>query len=381
MKRIGRTLRGAVIAVSLGATIPGVVSMAPVARAQPSPPPADVQATRANAGTVAVVSGGVDGTYVRIAADLAAVLDDGDRLRVLPVLGKGSVQNIADIMFMRGIDLGIVQSDVLAYSRRERLFPGLDQAIQYVAKLYDEEVHILARKDIARVEDLAGQKVNVDGRGSGTAMTASLLFGALKIAVQPANDTQDTALEKLKRGEIAALVYVTGKPARLFAGVDAASGLHLLSVPESPALLETYLPAQIGHADYPALVPDDTPVDTIAVGAVMAVYNWQPGSERYRRVARFVDAFFSNFQKFLQPPRHPKWREVNLSAQLPGWTRFGPAQEWLARQQTGAPRAAAADRQDFEAFLASGSARRELNPADKDALFQQFLTWRNRQQR
>ncbi len=123
---------------------------------------------QANAGTVGVISGGVDGTYIRIANDLAAVLDDGDRLRVLPVVGKGSLQNITDILLLRGIDIGIVQSDVLAYARRKQLNPGIDKSIQYITKLYDEEVHILARPEIAKLEDLADKKVNVDVRGSGT---------------------------------------------------------------------------------------------------------------------------------------------------------------------------------------------------------------------
>jgi TRAP transporter TAXI family solute receptor len=282
-------------------------------------------AIRANAGTVGIISGGPDGTYVRIAADLAAVLDDGDALRVLPILGKGSLQNIADILVLRGVDVGIVQSDVLVYARRERLLPGVDSLIQYIAKLYDEEVHVLARADVARIEDLAGKPVNVDVRGSGTAMTASLLFGALGIPVDARHDPQDSALERLRRGEIAALVYVAGKPARLFGGIPADAGLKLLPVPASPALLETYLPAEFRPADYPRLVPEGGTVETIAVGAVMAVYAWPAATERHRKVARFVEAFTAKFPAFLQPPRHPKWREVDLAAQVPGWTRFTPA--------------------------------------------------------
>lgn len=303
-----------------------------LAAAQGGPPSLGSLVARTNAGTVGVISGGIDGTYVRIAADLAAVLDDGDTLRVLPILGKGSLQNIQDILALRGVDIGIVQSDVLAYARREHLMPGLDSLIQYIAKLYDEEVHILAHRDIERVEDLAGKPVNFDVRGSGTSMTASLIFDRLGVQVRPTHDTQDLALEKLKRGEIAALVYVAGKPARLFTGLQQGTGLHLLPLPVNDALLETYLPSRFSHADYPALVPEDAPVDTIAVGAVMAVYAWQPGTERYRKVARFVDAFFQKFPSFQQPPRHPKWREVNLAAQVPGWTRFAPA-EALQRAQ------------------------------------------------
>ncbi|MDJ0389477.1 TAXI family TRAP transporter solute-binding subunit [Roseomonas sp. E05] len=281
----------------------------------------------ANAGTVGVISGGVDGTYIRIAADLAAVLDEGDHLRVLPVVGKGSLQNISDLLYLRGIDLAIVQSDVLAAATRERLYPGVGQLVQYITKLYDEEVHILARRDIERVEDLAGQPVNVDLRGSGTAMTAALIFSALGVEIRPVYTPQDTALERLRRGDIAALVYVAGKPARLFSGVRAEEDLHLLSLPLVPALLETYLPASIRNADYPALVPEDGPVQTVAVGAVLAVYAWKPGTERYAKVVRFLERFRSKFPELLQPPRHPKWREVNLTAQVPGWTRFAPASE------------------------------------------------------
>ena len=289
---------------------------------------------QANAGTVGVISGGVDGTYIRIASDLASVLDDGDRLRVLPVVGKGSLQNVTDILFLRGIDIGIVQSDVLTYARRRQLHPEIDQSIQYIAKLYDEEVHVLAGRDIAKLDDLANRKVNVDVRGSGTSMTASVLFESIGIPVQTTNDDQNTALQKLRQGEIAALVYVSGKPARLFTGLAADSGFHLIAVPITKPLLETYLPAQFDHADYPLLVPEGASVDTIAVGSVMAVFAWPPGQERYRKVARFVDGFFSKFQLFMQPPRHPKWKDVNLAAQVPGWTRFAAAQEWLLRQSS-----------------------------------------------
>lgn len=279
---------------------------------------------QANQGTVGIMAGGVDGTYIRIAADLMNVLDEGDRMRVVAMLGRGSVQNLRDIVLLRGIDIGIVQSDVLAFAKREGLLPGIDRLVQYITKLYDEEIHLLARQDVASVQDLAGKTVNVDVRGSGTAMTASLVFEALGVPVQIANDPQDLALTKLRNGEIGAMVYVAGKPARLFSGVAPDSGLRFVPIPATPALLETYLPSSLSAADYPSLIPAGTEVETIAVGAVMAVYAWQPGAERYRKVSRFTHAFTRRFDEFLRPPRHPKWREVNLAAQVPGWTRFDP---------------------------------------------------------
>lgn len=312
----------------------GLVPIQPIGSAHAQA--TDTAVTRANAGTVSIISGGIDGTYVRIASDLSAVLDDEDKLRVIAVLGKGSVQNLADVLYLRGIDIGIVQSDVLAYVKRKQLYPGIEQSVQYITKLYDEEVHILARSDIASLQDLANKPVNVDGRNSGTAMTASVLFESLQIPVRFVNEDQATALEKLKRGEIAALVYVAGKPARLFSNFNADASLHFLSVPMTTPLMETYLPTQLTHTDYPQLVADGAPVDTIAVGSVMATFAFTPSNERYKKIARFVDAFFTKFQLFMEQPRHPKWRDVNLAAQVPGWTRFGPVQDWLKRQPVAA---------------------------------------------
>jgi TRAP transporter TAXI family solute receptor len=366
--------------VILSAIALGALLAAPFGAARAADPIDEMRA-KANAGTVGVVSGGVDGTYIRIAADLAAVLDNGDQLRVLALIGKGSVQNLHDIEFLRGIDIGIVQSDVLAYAKRERLIPGVDKSIQYIVKLYDEELHLLAGKDITKVEDLAGKKINVDLRGSGTAMTASLVLERLGVPFEATNFDQALALEKLKQGEIAALVYVAGRPARLFGAIKPEDGLHFVPVTMNEALLETYLPAQLTHADYPVVIADDQAVDTVAVGAVMAVYSWAPDTDRYRKVARFVDAFFDNFDAFLKAPRHPKWKEVNLAAQVPGWVRFPPADAWLRRAATvatGGPL-----RKDFETFLdaTAGTSRPPQSDVQKAALFEEFLRWQQSQRR
>lgn len=297
---------------------------------------------RVNQGTVGIIAGGVNGTYIRIASDLAAVLDEGDRLRVLAILGRGSVQNIIDILYLQGIDIGIVQSDVLRFMSAEGGFGNLEGYIHYITRLYNEEVHVLARADVVSLEDLAGQPVNFDNTGSGTHMTASLIFDTLGIAVEPTTHDQALALELLRDGEIAALVYVAGKPTQLFRELGDDDPVHFLDIPYTPELLETYVPSQLVHADYPAVIPEEEPVDTVAVGAVMAVYNWPPDSARYHKVARFVEAFFGSFDQFLEPPRHAKWQEVNLTAEVPGWTRFAPARQWLA-EHGGEPEAAAGE--------------------------------------
>ncbi len=275
---------------------------------------------KANAGVIGIISGGLDGTYTRFAADIAAVLDGVDDLRILPILGKGSLQNLSDLLYLRGVDIAIVQSDVLAAVAQQRTFPGVQQQIQYIAKLYDEEVHVFARADVRQLSDLAGKLVSMDNPGSGTAMTGSLLFSRLGIAVQPVFDATVNATERLRRGEIAAMVRVTGKPARFTTPLP--EGIHLLSIPLSETLLQTYLPSQFTAADYPALVPAGDTVETVAIGAVLAAYN-HTIPERRERLMRFSRALSLKFEAFLQPPRHPKWRDVNLAATLPGWTKFG----------------------------------------------------------
>lgn len=332
---------------------------------------------RANQGTVGVITGMEGGTYARTAADLT-ILDD-DNLRVLPVLGKGSLQNLSDILYLKGIDVGFVQADALTYAKQHNLFPNLTQGIRYIAKLYNEEVHVLARKDIAQLTDLNGQRVNVDVAGSGSAMTAEILLGELGINAKVEHQKQVTGVQELEHGDIAAIIHVGGAPIPLFTDVPADSGIHFLPVAIDQALLsQTYLPAEFTHQTYPQLVPTGTSVPTIAVGDVMAVYAWSPHTERYAKVARFVDAFFSRFNEFLQPPRHPKWREVNLAAQVPGWTRFSAAQDWLD-QHAAAAAASASLQGDFNKFVAVRLANGEISPEQRDALFKQFLQWRDQQ--
>ena len=285
---------------------------------------------RINRGTVGLISGGVNGTYIRISADLADVLDGPD-LRVLSIIGKGSVQNTADLLYLRGIDVAIVQSDVLEFLERQRKYTGIKSRIHYVTKLYNEEFHLLVRDEINSLSDLNGKKVNTDTTGSGTNMTATIVFDTLGIAVEKTHFDQSAAIEKLKSGEISGLAYVAGKPAQLFKNISAEDGVKFLPVNLTPDLLQTYLPAKLTPEAYPNLIAEGSAVSTLAVGAVMAAYAWTPGHPRHTKVERFVQRFFDRFDEFRQPARHPKWREVSLSATVPGWTQFDAASVWLAQ--------------------------------------------------
>jgi hypothetical protein len=128
----------------------------------------------------------------------------------------------------------------------------------------------------------------------------------------------------------------------------------------------------LNHASYPALVDDNAPVATIAVGSVMAVFAFPPSNERYGKLARFVDAFFTKFPELLKPPRHPKWKDVNLAARVPGWTQFAPAQDALGRQLT-TGQASGSLKAELAAFLARSGVGPHPTDQQLGALVRQFL--------
>jgi len=195
----------------------------------------------------------------------------------------------------------------------------------------------------------------------------------------------EALVEKLRKGEIAALAFVAGKPAPLFRSISGEDGLHFLAIPLRPEVTAAYVPTRLTAQDYPGLVPGDQPVDTVAVGAVLAAANLQYGSERYRNLVNFVEAFFTGFQTLLEPGHHPKWREVNITADLPGWRRFPPAEEWLQRNMQAA---APPNLQDLKTIFARFIDERQqaaggqpMSQQEKDQLFGQFELWQKSQTR
>jgi TRAP transporter TAXI family solute receptor len=323
-----------------------------------------------NANTVTVISGTIGGTYVQFGADLASVLDDGNKLRVLTIVGRGSVQSVADILFLQGVDLGIVRADTLDYLEKKGFAKDIKKQFSYVTKLYNEEMHVIAAKSIRSVKDLEGKTVSVDLPNGGTFVTALTVFERLGIKANFVYVEQRIAMEKMKTGEIDAVIVVGGKPYKSVS-LFKDERFHLVPVDYAKPLQGDYLPASLSAKDYPNLISDQERVDTIAVPAVLAAYNWAPNTERYRKLALFVDAFFTKFPAFQNPPFHPKWKEVSLSAPLADWNRFPAAKEWL--DQHGIQPVA---RDRFEEFLKQNPVAAKLPAeADKEALFKQFQTW------
>lgn len=181
----------------------------------------------------------------------------------------------------------------------------------------------------------------------------------------------------VKSGDISATILFAGKPAVAFTKFVLEPGMSVLSIPYYEALESNYFPAKLTSDDYPKLIEKGRIVETIAVGAVLATYNWPKDTDRYRRLAVFTEHLFERIEEFKRNPRHPKWRETNLGATLRGWRRFPAAEQLLANPQNSAAQPA----QNPETLIRSQAEEMAPNdPAAREKLVREFLNWYKTQQ-
>lgn len=377
-----------------------VVARPVLAQSQKAGMSYDEKKRQSNDIAVTVVVSGISCTCARFTEDIRNVVNDlnPDGIRVLPVLGNGGLQNLNDVLFLKNIDMGVVDEDNLRLLKKRdpALYANIEQRVQYITKLYNSEFQVLARSDIRSYDDLRGKKVNFNLKDSQTEVTADTVFNYLNIPVQRSNYDNDEALQKLKSGELAAMIILTGAPQVTFSKVKKEDNLHFLPLDQQNLprhdlreLSANYLPAELTHELYPNLVPEGTSVPTIANRALLVAYTWPENSPRYKRIAKFIDAFFSKINQFDSPSRHPKWREVNLSAEMPGWTRYKAAAEWLAAHRNQAvstnsgrtPDQSSPElKQAFENFMqkyGSSAGQKPLSTQERETLFANFMKFLN----
>src|SRR3982074_2482204 len=287
---------------------------------------------RLNAGTIGLAGGLLEGAPIRFATEIARVVNDGGTVHVLPIVTRGPTENVNDLLYLRGVDTAIINSDSLEEYKSQ--VPQIRQRMTYLLSLFPSELHIFVRPEIRSLSDLEGKKVNFNTQGTAAAYSGPLIFSRLGVNVEKMFIPHPVALEQMRRGEIAGVVFVTSKPVDAFAKGKWEGGFKFLPVEYGSKFEDYYLPTYLESTDYPNLVAKGERVATIAVPTILAAFNWRPGSERYRRVARFVDELFGGVNKLKTPGFDPKWKDVNLSTQVPGLERFQAAQEWLDRSNS-----------------------------------------------
>ena len=281
-----------------------------------------------NKGVVEIISGSATSSSFAMTADIARAATNGNELRVIANVGLGSFQNIQDLLYLRGIDVALVNAAVLDFYRDKNIIPGLnlDNHVRYVAPIYGAEFQILARDDIRTIYDLNGRKVNFGTASASANMVASLVFGSLGISPQVLNDSHPVAIEKLLAGEIDAISISTGKPWKAIANIKRSDGVHFLDVP-ADAITGSFYPAELTANDYPNLIAAGDRVATVSNDLIMAVYNWPVGHPRRINLERFEKAFFASLDKLREGETyHPKWRTIDAYRDVPGWRRFESSQ-------------------------------------------------------
>jgi TRAP-type uncharacterized transport system substrate-binding protein len=318
-----------------------------------------------NAWTVGLAGGQLEGAPIRFATEIARVVDDGDNLHVLPIVTRGPVENVEALLYLKGVDAAIINSDAL--EQFKTLVPNINQRITYILSLFPSELHIFVRPEINSLDDLKGKKVNFNTPGTAAAYSGPLIFDRLKLDVQKTFIPHQVALAQMKAGEgdMAAVVFITSKPVDAFARGKWPHGFKFLPVQFED--LGYYLPSTLTPSDYPDLIPAGETIQTVAVPTILAAFNWARSSDRYKRVARLTNNLFDRLGELQGEGFHPKWKDVNLNAKVPGLDRFPAAQEWLDR--TAAARVAAS------APAQPGAAGARMAPDDQ-RLYQEFLEWR-----
>jgi len=320
------------------------------------------QSAHLNNWTVGVVGGFFEGTFIRLAVELAKALDDGQNLRVLPIVSYGGNENVNDLLYLKGVDIGITYTDTFALYKKSGQVKNIEQRINYISELLLGELYVFARPEIKTFRDLDGKKVSLGIKGGSATTTGPIVFERMGVRPVVLYISNTIALEKMKTGEVDAIVSTGGKPNDLFVKLKPEPGYHFVSVDWSEKFSDYYLPCPLSHEDYPLLIPAGESVPTLCMQAVLAVYNFPRSSDRFRRVERFIEYYFERFDRLKQPSFQPKWKEINLAANVPGWTRYWVAAEKLAAMSKTA---------------ASGGGRPRT---EQEARFQEFLTWREKQQ-
>src|SRR3954447_9177232 len=271
---------------------------------------------RLNAWTVGLAGGLLEGAPIHFATEMARVVSDGGVVQVLPIVTRGPTENVNDLLYLKGIDAAIINSDSLEEYKSQ--VPQIQHRITYILSLFPSELHIFVRPEIRSLSDLTGKKVNFNTQGTAAAYSGPLIFSRLGLDVEKMFIPHQVALEQMRKGEMAAVVFITSKRVDAFVRGRWEPGFKFLPVPYESKLEDYYLPAALDANDYPGLIKQGERVATIAVPTALVAYNWPTKTNRFDRVARFVDRLFSQIDKLQAPGFDPKWKSINLAATVPG---------------------------------------------------------------
>ena len=253
--------------------------------------------------------------FIGEAMKIANSVDHTDGLRVLPILGRGGLQSLNDLLFLRGVDVTLLSSDSLAFARKNNLYTDEVGRISYLAKIGNKNIVVLAKQEFATLESLAGKRVAVGPTESDEFVVADLVFGSMGLNIEKISLMGSSAVEALQAGHVDAAIF-SGIPPD-FASLQASDGVHVLPIQLNASLSEIYTPAILTDQDMPTLLAAGKTLETIAAAEVLAVFNWPAKSERYFKLEKFNRALFSTYFSSVK-----KEGNTNYLAAVPGWKPY-----------------------------------------------------------
>ena len=261
--------------------------------------------------------------------ELARAFAAAGLARILPVRGLGPIANMRDLLHMRGIDMAVVNADILAYARASGDLRGVDTRLSAVAKLYDKTVYLVAAAGVNGIGDLANQRVLAPGADSDSFVTARALFGELAIPVDLAGLPLGQALGEIASGKAKALLLTLEQNDETLATLPLDKGLHILPIPEGPALARIYGRRTVSPENTSGLAPE-AGVSTVTVSSLLVSFNWRPTHARFAPVLQFVRALPKVVEQLRTSDATGVWQSLDGRADVPGWLRYEPARAVLA---------------------------------------------------
>lgn len=294
--------------------------------------PTQQEAANVNENTVGVVFTHEE-LFHQLVHNMEDELESSNSLRIVPIMGKNHVQSIYDLLYLKGVDLALVRADAIEYVRTEGGVPDVQQSIKNVAKVSDEKIVIIANKEIDSIDELEGQIVSRGLDGSGEYVTGTIAFKTLGIQPDFVEMNNTDAIQRLRSGELAAMVYLLRAADAIQTGADLIAAnavktlrlenkLHLLEIPRNDVLSTIYNPATLTIEDLPELIATGVSIPTFSVDAIIAAYNWRDTNPRYQRSTRFINAFVGGLDGLKSAIYQPVWKRVDLGIDVPNVDRL-----------------------------------------------------------
>lgn len=276
-----------------------------------------------------------EGRISKALTEMARALAGQKDLRTLPVMGYGGLANVDDLLHSRGVEFAVLNSDVLAYLDLIKAHPDARPKIRYVTRLYGQKAYLLARREIASLDQLAAKKLAVIGPESSTGITARVILrlSGVKADLQSLSSTGVSVSAD-------AVFFLEEDFADVPSDLFTSGAFHLIPVPLNDKLKAVYRPVTIGAGELPGMATNEE-VATIAVETVLATFDWVPTHSRYADVSRFIDLFFAALPPLRKKFPNSIWNETDVHASVAGWKRYAYAQQAKANVPPVTPVAAA----------------------------------------